>query len=103
MSQFWDTVEQVLDAKGTSASEVLENESLLAEVVKDVMGQIPHPCTIWSSEAGVIHPVNDGEMYVLLDNGQYDTGTTGLDITTFDAEFRVKEVLDNISRGFSED
>lgn len=103
MSQFWDTVEQVLEQKGVGAQAVLESETLLAEVVAEVLEEMPHPCSIWSSEAGAIHPVNDGELFVLLDNGHYDTGSTTLDITTFDAEFRVKEVLDNMSRGFGED
>lgn len=91
MSQFWNAVEEALEEKSLSPKEVLENSgSLLEELVLRTMEIIPWPCTFGVENPGMIHPVNDGESFVVLDVGHTQDG---LHITNFLVAERVQEVL----------
>lgn len=95
MSQFWNAVEQALEEKSLSPKEVLENSgSLLEELVLRTMEIIPWPCSFGVENPGMIHPVNDGEMFIVMDVGD----TQGvLHITNFHPGERVQEVLELLS------
>ena len=92
MSQFWNAVEQALEEKSLSPKEVLENSgSLLEELVLRTMEIIPWPCTFGVDNPGMIHPVNDGESFVVMD---VDHTQNALHVTNFLLTERVREVLE---------
>lgn len=102
MSQFWNAVEEALEEKSLSPKEVLENSgSLLEELALRTMEIIPWPCSFGVENPGMIHPVDDGESFVLMDAAI----STGLDlhITTFSPRERVIEVLTSLSDNQGED
>ena len=95
MSQFWNAVEEALEEKSLSPKDVLENSgSLLEELALRVMEIIPWPCSFGGDELGMIHPVNDGESFVVMDVGQ---SKNVLNITNFLPTERVREVLLGLS------
>lgn len=101
MSKFWEAVEEAVVEKGVGAMSILEDDLYLDEVVVRVMEIIPWPCSFGVGNPGLIHPVDDGESFVLMDAAS----STGLDlhITTFSPRERVIEVLTSLSDNQGED
>lgn len=95
MSQFWNAVEEALEEKSLSPKDVLENSgSLLEELALRVMEIIPWPCSFGVENPGMIHPVNDGESFVVMDTAHTQNV---LNITNFLPTERVREVLELLS------
>lgn len=91
MSQFWNAVVEALEEKSLSPADVLEDSgSLFEELALRTMEIIPWPCSFGVENPGMIHPVNDGESFVVMDVGQTQNG---LSITNFLVAERVQEVL----------
>lgn len=104
MSKFWDAVKEALEEKSLSPVEVLENcDSLLDELVVRVMEIIPWPCDFGHSNPGIIHPVNGGESFVVMNYTHDLTVGNELNVTTFDPMDRTKEVLSLLKDGLEEE
>ena len=95
MSKFWDAVEQALEEKSLSPADVLEDSgSLLEELALRTMEIIPWPCSFGVENPGMIHPVNDGESFVVMDAGD---ARGALHVTNFLPTERVREALELLS------